>query len=49
MYWISLIINTSDKEIEHKNNIINNITRHNHNNYEHNVLKRINKTYKPYE
>ena len=28
--------------IEHKDNITNNITRHNHNNYEHNVIKRIN-------
>ena len=31
------------QRIEHKNNITNNITRHNHNNYEHNVIKRINK------
>ena len=29
------------QRIEHKNNITNNITRHNHNNYEHNVIKRI--------
>ena len=29
------------KKIEHTNNITNNITRHNHNNYEHNVIKNI--------
>ena len=42
------LLNTTDnqyftKKIEHNNNITNNITRHNHNNYEHNVIKRINK------
>ena len=26
------------KKVEHTNNITNNITRHNHNNYEHNVI-----------
>ena len=31
------------KKIEHKNNITNNITRHNHNNYEHNAIKRVHK------
>ena len=31
------------KKTEHKHNIANNITRHNHNNYEHNVIKRTNK------
>ena len=31
------------KKIEHKHNTTNSITRHNHNNYEHNVIKRINK------
>ena len=30
------------KEIEHTNNITNNITKHNHNNYEHNVMKTVN-------
>ena len=28
------------QEIEHKHNIANNITRRNHNNYEHNVIKK---------
>ena len=27
------------KKIEYTNNVTNNITRHNHNNYEHNVMK----------
>ena len=31
------------KNIEYTNNITNNITRHNHNNYEHNVIKKVNK------
>ena len=31
------------KKITHKTNIANNITRHNHNNYEHTATKRINK------
>ena len=31
------------KKIEHKNNITNNTTRHNHNNYEHNVIKKVHK------
>ena len=28
---------------ERTNNITNNITRHNHNNYEHNVIKKVHK------
>ena len=41
---INKLINFNDngyftKKIEHKNNITNNNTRHNHNNYEHNVIK----------
>ena len=40
--------NTTDnqyftKKIEHKHNITNNITRHNHKNYEHNVIKKVHK------
>ena len=31
------------KKTEHTNNITNNITRHNHNNYEHKVIKKVNK------
>ena len=31
------------KKIEHTNNITNNITTHNHNNYEHNVINKVNK------
>ena len=31
------------KKIEHKHNTTNNITRHSHNNYEHNVIKQVNK------
>ena len=31
------------KKIDHKNNITNNITRHHHNNYEHNVIKKVHK------
>ena len=31
------------KEIEHNNNTTNNITRHNHYNYEHNVIKKVHK------
>ena len=31
------------KEAEHTNNIVNNITRHNHNNDEHNVIKNVHK------
>ena len=31
------------KKIEHTSNTINNITRHNHNNYEHNVINKVNK------
>ena len=31
------------KKIEHTNYITNNITRHNHNNYEHNVIKKVHK------
>ena len=42
------LLNTTDnqcfeKKIEHKNNITNNITRHNRNNYEHNVIKKVHK------
>ena len=42
---IHKLVNFSDnsyftQEIEHKTNITNNITRHNHNNYEHNAIKR---------
>ena len=29
------------KKIKHTNNITNNITKHNHNNYEHNVIKKV--------
>ena len=29
----------SQRKIEHTNNITNNRTRHNHNNYEHDVIK----------
>ena len=35
--------NYSTKKIEHTTNITNNITRHNHNNYEHNVIKKVHK------
>ena len=28
------------KKIEHKHNMINNVTRHNHNNYAHNVIEK---------
>ena len=28
---------------KHKNKTTNNITRHNHNNYEHNVIKKVHK------
>ena len=40
--------NTTDnqyftKKINNTSNITNNITRHNHNNYEHNVIKKVNK------
>ena len=31
------------KKIEHKLNTTNDITRHNHNNYEHNVIKNVHK------
>ena len=31
------------KEIEHTSNITNHITRNAHNNYEHNVIKKVNK------
>ena len=31
------------KKTEHTNNIINNTTKHNHNNYENNVIKKVNK------
>ena len=31
------------KKIEHTSNITNNFTKHNHNNYEHNVIKTVNK------
>ena len=34
------------KEIEHTSNITNNITRHNHNNYEHNVITKVNQRIK---
>ena len=42
---INKLVNFNDnnyftKKIEHNNNITNNITRHNHNNYEHNVIKK---------
>ena len=42
------LLNITDNDyfttkIEHKNNITNNITRHNHNNYEHNVIKKVHK------
>ena len=41
-------MNTTDnqyftKKINYTSNITNNITRHNHNNYEHNVIKKVNK------
>ena len=32
--------NDSTKKIEHTNNITNNITRHNRNNFEHNAIKK---------
>ena len=38
-----MVINIFTKKIEHTSNIINNITRHSHNNYEHNVIKQVNK------
>ena len=43
---INNLVNFSDnnyftKKMEHTNNITNNITRHNHNNYEHNVIKKV--------
>ena len=31
------------KKIEHTTNITNNITRHNHNNCEHNIIKKVNR------
>ena len=31
------------KKINNTSNIANNITRHNHNNYEHNVIKKVHK------
>ena len=31
------------KGVEHTSDITNNITRHNHNNCEHNVIKKVNK------
>ena len=42
---INKLVNINDnnccaKKIEHTNNITNNITRHNHNNYEHNVIQK---------
>ena len=42
------LVNFSDsnyfiKKIEHNSNITNDITRHNHNNYEHNVVEKVNK------
>ena len=38
-----LIIVTILKRIFNTSNITNNITRHNHNNYEHNVIKKVHK------
>ena len=39
------LVNVNDncftKNIEHTNNITNNITRHNHTNYEHNVITQV--------
>ena len=41
----SLILHNNyyTKKIEHTSNITNNFTKHNHNNYEHNVIKTVNK------
>ena len=37
------MITIISKEIELKSDIANNITRHNHNNYEHNAIKKVHK------
>ena len=43
---ILMINNYFCKEIEHKSDITNNTTRHDHNNYEHNVIKKVHKRIK---
>ena len=40
IYW-TLLNNGFTKKIEHTNNITNNTTRHNHNNYENNTIKKV--------
>ena len=42
-----MIINPFTKKIEHTSNITNAIARHNHNSYEHNVSKNVNKRITP--
>ena len=37
-----MIISISQRKTEHTNNITNNTTRHNHNNYEHHVIQKVN-------
>ena len=44
MHKVNKLVNSNDnndftKKIMHTNNITNKITRHSHNNYEHNVIK----------
>ena len=36
---LAMTVIISQRKIEHTNNITNNRTRHNHNNYEHDVIK----------
>ena len=42
MLILTTVRNYFTKKLEHTNNKPNNITGHNHNNYEHNVIKHVN-------
>ena len=38
---VNFSVNNYFTQIEHTTNITSNTTRHNHNNYEHNVIKKV--------